>query len=262
MAAKVKEEAKSETALMTQSDSQAMQELLQENLGGMTLSPDDLVKVQIPTGGATTWEIPTGEGDEVDAVRAITGTVIAQMPMRLAFNGEKQLVCKSEDAITGNPTGESFDGLTPSGNCANCPLNKWGSKGRGKACADKMRLYVMRDDDVLPILITLPPTSLAAWRKYVISLATSTKKSYHAVKTNITLKKIAQDGRDPYSIVQFGFNAHLDEGESAYLDTFRIDFMGMLKASIEQSDTPQQADWFEQADKAPKGQIVDDVPTF
>ena len=251
------------TVIATQSDNQAMQELLSENLGGMALSTEDLIKIAIPAGGGTTWEIPTGAGDEVEPAKAIRGVVIAQLPLRLAFGDDKTLLCKSEDGKVGTPSDVLFAGPKPSGTCATCPLNQWGSKGKGKACADKMRLYIMREGDVLPILITLPPTSLANWRKYAVALATGARKAFYSVKTIISLKKIVPDGRDPYTVVQFTGGEACEEGEAQYYADFRINFIDMLKATLE-ADTPMSDDEFmnQTHPNSKPDATKDDAPTF
>ncbi len=76
--------------------------------------------------------------------------------------GNKVPVCSSLDGKhgTGNPGGA----------CIACPLNQFESDpkgGRGKACKEMRRLYFVSDEDVLPQLLTLPPTSITAWDEYV-----------------------------------------------------------------------------------------------
>lgn len=54
--------------------------------------------------------------------------------------------------------------------CATCPKNEFGSKGKGKACTNKIRLAIVPPDaksnaDIW--LVQIPPTSLADWTNYV-----------------------------------------------------------------------------------------------
>jgi hypothetical protein len=259
MTAKVKEEAKSETALMTQSDSQMMQELLLENLGGGTLTASDLTKIDVPKGG-TFWEVPTGEGEEIAPFMALDGVVIAQMPHRIMYAERaandteiKPPLCVSSDAITGYGT--------PGGSCAKCPMAQYGTKGRGQACSARMFVYFLRDGDFLPVVIDLSPASLPNLRRYMTQLTTTARKPFYAVRTRMTLKKMeVPGGMGSYSIVEFKLIDQLDTDQVAVMKATKVMFLQMLQTTP--IEPPQQADWFETADKAPKGQIVDDVPTF
>lgn len=54
--------------------------------------------------------------------------------------------------------------------CAECPDNTFGSKGKGKACSNKMRLVVVPPDATNESelwLLHIPPTSLSDWTNYV-----------------------------------------------------------------------------------------------
>ena len=82
--------------------------------------------------------------------------------------GDRVPDCGSFDGITGikKETGEEVG-------CATCPLNAWGSgkDGRGKACKEKRWIYFLQEDEVIPSIITLPPTSLGQFDSFVTALA-------------------------------------------------------------------------------------------
>lgn len=83
--------------------------------------------------------------------------------------GGKVPECSSMDGITGT--------ITESGEtrkCAECIFNEWGSaesedgeKSKGKACKEMRRLYLDMEDYSLPLMLTLPPTSITEFDNYI-----------------------------------------------------------------------------------------------
>jgi hypothetical protein len=256
------------TAVATLNERQEMQELFDENMAGAAIDMNDLIKVKVPAGGGTTWEVPTGEGEDTEATKTITGVIIAQMPFRIHFPGtygdEKSAPdCQSPDGITGYGT--------PGGACKTCPLAKFGSKGKGQACAAKVALYIMRDDDFLPICITLPPSSTTSLRKYMLQLTTVSKKPFYAVKTKVSLKKVENANGQAYSIVQFALAEKLDADEAASMKDMKDMFVEMLHATARQkadNEPTLQAGFTDeefttyQKPAATKASTADDEPTF
>lgn len=254
---------------ITNSERQEMTAILAENMGGEALSMQDLLKVKVPSAGSTTWEIPVGD-NEMEPSRFIEGVIIAQIPHRIYFQenttGEKNPpACTSEDGVTGYGT--------PGGSCKNCAFAKFGSKGRGQACSARMNLYIMRDEDFLPIVIDLPPSSLTTLKKYMTQLATLSRKPFYAVRTKLTLKRLENPGGKAYSVVQFSMAGKLDEDEAANSRGMKTMFLDMLQASARQkqeNDPAIQEAWgpgeFDQGpiqkQKPPKVVDADDQATF
>lgn len=101
----------------------------------------------------------------------------------------------------------SHNGIDPTKGCGNkqsdscltCPLNEFGSKGRGKACKNMKRVHVIIPGQSFPHRLTLPPTNLEAIDEYIRDL-TSAGKPYQLVFTKFGLKeKSNKDG------VQFSY---------------------------------------------------------
>lgn len=236
---------------ITSTERQEMAEILAENMGGEALSMQDLLKVKVPSAGSTTWEIPVGD-NEMEPSRFIEGVIIAQIPHRIFFQEavgteKNPPACTSDDGVTGYGT--------PGGACKNCALAKFGSKGRGQACSARMNLYIMRDEDFLPIVIDLPPSSLTTLKKYMAQLATLSRKPFYAVRTKLTLKKMENPGGKAYSVVQFALASKLDEDEAAQSREMKTMFLEMLHASARQkqeNDPDTQEAWgAEQFDQGP-----------
>ena len=151
-----------EYAIVAMGDSIA--DIMAENLGDDGLSEFSLDRIRIPAGGGIAFEIPTLEGS--DSAKTIEGVVVGWKTVRGYY-------ANAYDGSNNPPDCSSNDGEVgmgdPGGYCSDCPLNAWGSDpkgGKGKACAEKRMLFVLRKDDVLPIVIMVPPTSLKGIREY------------------------------------------------------------------------------------------------
>ena len=99
--------------------------------------------------------------------------------------------CSSIDGINADLNSEECP--SPTGKCGHgknpeCPMNKFGSAGRGKACKNLKRLHIILDGHRMPLRLTLPPTSIKALDIYV-SLLGSKDYPYQRAETNFSLKE-------------------------------------------------------------------------
>lgn len=111
-----------------------------------------------------------------------------------------------ECSSIGGVTGTTRNGETRS--CANCPYNQWGSavdeKGepmKGKACKEMRRIYLALKGTAVPIFVTLPPTSIGNFDKYISARVTK-KITDLARETKITLAP-EKGGKFTYAVAQF-----------------------------------------------------------
>jgi hypothetical protein len=189
-------------------DAEAALELLAANLGHGGLSPSMITKIKFPSGGGTTWEIPdvTAPGG-IDSQRAIEGVILHWHQTRAYFQTreDKKPLCRSNDG--------QFGEGTPGGNCHECRLNQWGSDGKGKACKEKIAIYIVRPCDILPIRVSIPSTSLRAWQQFGFALFQK-RRHFSSVVTRLTLKAVT-DKKDPYAVAQFEVAHLMDEVEAA-----------------------------------------------
>lgn len=84
--------------------------------------------------------------------------------------------CISKDAKWGEPQTPLgvFNLSMEKQVCETCPLNGWstGKNGKGKACKEMARLLLMPiDQDMDPLILFAPPTSLRNWKSYRDQLA-------------------------------------------------------------------------------------------
>jgi hypothetical protein len=184
-------------------------EALKENLGGDRLSEFDLDQVKVPSGGSTVWEVPGISGTE--AAKEITGVIVHM--------GKRRAYWSNPDPSGESPDCSSKDGLTgrgdPGGSCETCPMNEWGSStkegSRGKACNERLMLFVVRKDDPLPLVISCPPSSLGALKKF----RTRLRVPYWKAITSLTLVRKTNDGGQPYSEIVPALAGVLDDEAAA-----------------------------------------------
>lgn len=222
--------------LVLQKDSNIV-EIVEENLGSEGVSSYDLDRVKIPAGGATAFEVPTLEGEE--SVKEIEGIIIFWKTARAywpeKFNGENNPPqCSSVDGEVGQGT--------PGGYCSKCPLAQFGSaeNGKGQACKQMRQLFIVRENDILPLVLTLPPTSIKPAKQYFMRLASKGIKYTHAV-TRITLEKAKSGEGITYSKAAFALVKQLEPAVCTKIDAFVESIRPMLETvAVDNGEAP---DW-------------------
>ena len=222
--------------LVLQKDSNIV-EIVEENLGSEGVSSYDLDRVKIPAGGATAFEVPTLEGEE--SIKEIEGIIIFWKTARAywpeKFNGENNPPqCSSVDGEVGQGT--------PGGYCSKCPLAQFGSadNGKGQACKQMRQLFIVRENDILPLVLTLPPTSIKPAKQYFMRLASKGIKYTHAV-TRITLEKAKSGEGITYSKAAFALVKQLEPAVCTKIDAFVESIRPMLETvAVENGEAP---DW-------------------
>ena len=209
--------------------------ILEANLGGERLRMGDLDQVKIPTGGMTQWAVQSAEGDQY--VPAISGIIVHQQNTRAyyqaAFSGGNEPPdCSSWDAIT--PFGNPGDELRLAGKtCEDCPLSQFGSAPNGgQACRLTRRVYLVRPDSLLPVVINLSPTSVANMRRYLLRLGAT---PYWSVVTKFTLKQATSKTGIKYSVANPEAVGKLTAEQVDHVENFR-------DALIESMAVKQQQD--------------------
>lgn len=177
-----------------------MAALVAEEMDGLTIEFD---RVKIPSGGGLAFEVPGDDPDNPDTVKEIVGVIVDHHPIN-AYWAEKYSGannppdCSSMDG----KIGETRNGEKRS--CNSCPNNDWGSdENGGKACKNMHRIYILREGDMFPLLLTLPPTSLKNFANYLAKRVLAKGKRSHEVVTRITLKKAVNRTGITYSQASF-----------------------------------------------------------
>ena len=198
-------------------------DVVQHNMGDSGLKISDLDRVTVPTGGGTSFTIPTLEGGE-ESVDSIVG-IIALAPEQKAYwdssfedNPNQPPACFSSDTRTGQGNNGDGDGMHQ---CATCQQNQWGSaaKGTGKACKDMCQLAIILPDAFLPTIVAAPRTSLKAKRAYFAKLANK-GIPYDGAITKITLTPTKNEAGVKYSELSFALVAILNKEQRQQIRTY------------------------------------------
>lgn len=214
--------------------------IVEENLAGQQIGEFDLDRIKMPAGGGKTWEVPTLEGEI--ATPELQGVIVYWKESRAfwkeAFSGGSDAPdCSADDAqfATGEPgvavpTDESGRYI-----CAQCPnaqfgtaINEKGEQGPGQACKLTRQLFLLTPQSLIPLVVSLPPTSVKAAKTYMLRLASGGIR-YNQVITKISLKVEQSQGGIKYSQAQFEMGGRL-EGDEA--DRIR-EFADRLRPSFE-----------------------------
>jgi len=186
-----------------------MNEAMAEELDGLD---GGFERIKIPSAGSTVFEVPGENPNEPDAVKEFSAVILYHHPLFAYY----------KDKYTGGsnpPDCGSFDGVIgegdPGGNCAKCPYNHFGSGENGsKACKNRRRIYVLREGEIFPLLLSLPTGSLKEFSRYIKRLLSKGKKS-NSVVTRFSLKKAVNSGGIAYSQAQFAVDRNLTAEEYA-----------------------------------------------
>lgn len=167
-------------------------------------------RIKIPSAGSTVFEVPGDDPAQPDAVKEFSAVILYHHPLYAYYKskytgGNQPPDCGSLDGVTG--IGD------PGGSCQQCPYNQFGSGENGsKACKNRRRIYVLREGEIFPMLLSLPTGSLKEFSRYIKRLLSKGKKS-GSVVTKFSLKKATNSGGISYSQAQFTLDRPLTAQE-------------------------------------------------
>ena len=149
-------------------------DLIRQNMAGEEVSPADLPRITVPTGGSLFWTGLLNEQGEETASKTLDG-VILHIARRRALWASNE---PSNDPPICSATGDCLVGIgEPGGECKTCPFNQYGTAvkadgtaGRGKLCKERKLLFVLPPGRLLPYVVSVPPASLKGMRQYQFSL--------------------------------------------------------------------------------------------
>ena len=224
--------------------SEDIAQMLTEELDGMGQVPFDAVK--IPSGGGLSFELSGDDPDNPETAQTLTGVIVHHHPVNVYwehdFDGAGGLPdCSSPDGKHGlnAKTGEVLD-------CASCPYNQFGSgKGNSKACKNTHRVYLLRENEPLPILLTLPPTSLRAFKDYLAKRLIMKGKRSTDVLTSIKLKREKNADGIAYSACVFTKTGDLTPDQIAAVKPVAAWVKGISsRVPVEQKPAGSDSDGF------------------
>lgn len=128
----------------------------------------DAKRIKIPSGGGKAFEVETDDPDDPELMKEVSGVIIFTHRMNAYWS--QKLGEAGDDGDTSKiPDCSSMDGKQGLNRitgeirtCDTCPYNQFGtdSKGKGKACKNTRRLYIMMNGRPDIYLLTVPPTSI------------------------------------------------------------------------------------------------------
>lgn len=230
-------------------------EAIQQELSDMNRIPYGRIK--IAAGGVNMFQVFEPGEDEPTAVQSMEGVILLSHKSNglwlKAFGGsDKTPDCSSMDGVTGTmaETGECVE-------CAACAYNQFGSAkdgaGRGKACKNMRRLYIMRRGDIFPMVLTLPPTALTAYDNYRTKVLLGRKKM-SGIMTRITLKSAANKDGTAYSTPVFEAVGELNGAEAEAVKSYAAMFKdSALRVGVTADDASGTVDAEPVSDVAANG---------
>ena len=189
-------------------------------------------RIKIAAAGANVFKVTDPGEEDSQTATEISGVIImshkcnAYWPMKYGTSdAAKSPDCVSYDGVTGvvAATGECRE-------CESCPYNQYGSadNGRGKACKNMRRLYIMREGDIFPMVLSLPGTALKSFDGYRIRLV-GKRRMVTGVVTKITLKSAKNQDGIEYSTPIFEAVGALPADEVEHIKAFAAQFEDVAK---------------------------------
>ena len=199
-------------------------DIINENLKNQPLSYQLLSIIKSPSGGATAFTVPGLSGDEIE--KELTGIILDYTTPRAYWDTPDPVegtppVCFSPDSII------SHDGKP----CSRCEFNDFGSKNGGdtnaKACKESVMLFLLRPDNILPVIVRVPVSSKTIFLRYMTRLI-GRMIPISGVVTRITLEKATNKTGQPYALYSFEAASTLSSEEAINVKAYGQKFSEIL----------------------------------
>ena len=202
-------------------------EIIGENLKNQPLSSQLFDVIKSPAGGATAFMVPGLSGEEME--KELTGIIVDYTTPRAYWDTPDPVegtppLCFSRNSLTSYPEGKA---------CAHCVFNTFGSKNgdsNAKACKESVSIFLLRPDNILPVIVRVPVSSKLTFMKYATRLIGSLTP-ISGVVTKITLEKKTSKTGQPYAAYHFEAVDVLGAEEAASAKAFGLKFMEVLAAA-------------------------------
>lgn len=203
---------------------------------GMTLRPQDLLRIKTPSGGGTRWQV----GDVLE--KELVGAFIhfqacsilwpsedakeGQMPVLKSFDGiegERVGPMTQEMAEKIEPwriDGEPFNGKHYNvSEASGFPYAQWdtGKNGRGKRMKDQRMVFLLRPEDPAPMLVLVQPGSLKVFDKWFKEIPLREKLPWYRLVIGLSLVEDKNADGTKFSRIVPRTAGHLDKETSLAL---------------------------------------------
>jgi hypothetical protein len=202
-------------------------EIINDNLKNQPLSFALFDIVKSPSGGATVFAVPGISGEEAE--KELIGIILDYTTPRAYWDTPDPVegtppVCFSRDSVI------SHEGKA----CSHCEFNTHGSKNGGetnaKACKESVAIFLLRPDNIIPLIVRVPVTSKILFLKYTTRLVSSLTP-ISGVVTKISLEKATSKQGKPFALYNFEAAGALSPEEAATAKAFGTKFMEIVNAA-------------------------------
>jgi hypothetical protein len=207
-------------------------EIINENLKNQPLSQQLFDVIKAPSGGATVFTVPGIAGEELQ--KELVGIILDYGTPRAYWDTPDPVEgtppnCYSRDSLV------SFKGEP----CAKCAFNEFGSTQKNdsnaKACKEMIELYLLRPDNIMPLIVRVPVSSKRIFQKYMARLV-SNLIPVCGVVTKITLEKATSRAGQPYAKYIFEAVKEISQEETAQAKAFGQKFAEILSEAADLED--------------------------
>jgi hypothetical protein len=182
---------------------------------GTEASKWHLTQARVPGPGSKRWKVTYGSGKEADP-EVLTGVIVSLQPARSYWakpfeGGGDSPDCASYD---GGQTGVAHTEKGPGMECAKCPMNQWdsGPNGTGKACRETKEILLLPTDNLLPILVSVPPASLGPLSGFLLEQA-GMNRTFNSFVVELSIDKRNTRNRSDVPYIAAEFKGLLDPAE-------------------------------------------------
>lgn len=220
-----------------------IQEILAEELDGLNLTFD---RIKVPSGGSLAFEVPDENG-ESDVKKELIGIIVGHGPENVYYMNEFTGGNEPPDCV-------AVDGKVgvgnPGGACADCPFNEWysGKDGKGKACSNRHKVFLLQDGELFPVMLSLPVTSVKNFTDFVKRAVIKGRRTSSFI-TKITLIKDKSSAGIDYSKCVFTKVEDLDEMKAAQAYEYAQKIKPMTE-HVGSERVPEEPTWDDEQSEA------------
>lgn len=228
-----------------------LEELLGDAMEGIEISPNDLPRIKVPSGGGQFWTVKV-DGEDT-TTKKLVGVLVFHKSQRVFWEDPepKGLApnCVSLDNVRPESGGMfAADGpnaaMNPTGLCANCPMSQKGSDlkgGKGSACKQQMLLFLLNEGQMLPVVVTVPPSSRRSIQQFIVNLVQN-KTPWWQVKVELTLEKASNSAGNEFARIVAKSLGKLSDDEAKAVKDYGSYIRAMVESSMgEFVDAPAAA---------------------
>lgn len=194
-------------------------------------------RIRMPSGDTTVFQIPSEDPDEPELAKEFSAVILYHHPIRAYFKTKYTGATTPPDC--GSLNAQEGHG-NPGGNCEACIYNAFGTgENNSKACKERRRLYLLREGELFPVMLSLPTGSLKEFSRYVMRCLSKGHKT-SAIVTRISLARATNKGGIAYAKAVFRTERALTGEELPLVARLAEQIKGISQSvGFEEADTAE-----------------------